>query len=246
MKKQFISLLLLFVFVLGLGTPAAAYEEDSNHTDWNLETINKYLDSTPAIEVAPVQKADLTSSARATTIRPDVYVKRVTVYPIIGISNNGVAEGVEEVTKATRTIDFPTRSQVNSLTLTAAQFQAIESTVETAFISDLAHRGKSYEIIAWYVESVVICSADRPQYLEYTPTSTCVGGTETHRIDLPYTSNQVTTRHIFMIPDGAYNNYYHVGINGAFYFKYTSGSNSGTIGGAMMGAGLTVNSDRTK
>ena len=245
MKKQLVSLLLLFVFVLGLGTPAAAYEEDSNRAEWTLETIGKYLDSAPAVEVAPAQKDDLISSARATTIRPDVYVKKITVCPIIGIYNNGVAESVEEVTEATRTVEFATRGQVKSLTLTSAQFKAIESTVATAFASDLAHRGKSYEIIAWYVESVIVCSADRPKYLEYTPTSTCVGGTETQRMDLPYTSTQVTLRHIFQIPAGLYNNYYHVGINGAFYFTYTSGSNSGTTGGAMMGAGLTVNSDKT-
>lgn len=246
MKKHFLSMLLLFVFVLGLGSPAAAYEGDPNGAHWDLETIGKYIDVAPEVKTAPASDSELFNATRATSVRPDVYIKEITATPVIGIYNNGTPESVKAITKASRTIRFSTRGQSMRMPITSSQFKSIESTVASAFASDLANRGKTYEIIAWYVESVVVCTADRPKYLEITPSSTCVNGTETERIDLPYTSTEVTIPKLFSIPSGSYDKLYSMGISGAFYFTYTSGSNSGTVGGAMMGASVTVNSDKTR
>lgn len=236
MKKQFISLLLLFVFVLGLGSPAAAYEEGSIHgTDVECVEIGAEASSKTK---TTVQSDFAANSTRARM--PDVYVSAIDVSPIVHIGDlDHYLCFTDFGARQTFTATNGGIGQFKGIDLTSSQINNICSKLYTALQSS-QYAGQSVRLVGWKIITTVNYAADNPQYLEYETGDMCMEGA-THKIDLG--RQQVSYRnleHNFLIKEGTYQSRYTFGARGAFYF-----SSGGQSGGAGFSGSVTFNSDKS-
>ena len=237
MKKHFLSMLLLFVFVLGLGSPAAAYTE-ADTFDKDVKYVELGTEPDSKVEVAAESDFAL-DSARART--PHVYVSIIDVSPIVHIGN------LDHYTCFT---DFGDRKvftatnggigQFKNLALTSTRINTICSQLYNALQSNAEYAGQTLQLIGWRVVTRVNYAADRPLYFDYETGETCMEGTSHH---LNLGSQQVSYKdlsHNFKIKAGTYQSRYTFGMNGAYYF-----TSNGQSGGAAFNGSATFNSDKS-
>lgn len=241
MKKRCLSMLLLFMFIIGMSVPAAASKGNA-YRFLDLTEIDPDS-STTRVEAVSLDDG-LTADVNSKIISndPDVYVNSITVHPIIAVyeGEQGTMYIINDITRSVR---FTSKGQFQSLNLTNAGLQSVIKELPTGVANDPTLAGKKVLFVGWDVSSVFTCIAESPQYIEYTPTSTCINGTATKRITVTGKHTQVTVDEYFFMPENI-NDYYHVGVRGSFMFIRTSGPNSGQQGGFGISAGLTVNSDK--
>lgn len=104
--------------------------------------------------------------------------------------------------------------------------------------SDPSLAGKTFKIAGLTVQDKFQVIAQKPLYIKWTPTATCMQGTAEKKIDVPGTNVNLdwTVREHFFFPEPNSDGYYYVGINAAFYRYYPNG----TVGGIAMNGGVGV------
>lgn len=245
MKKRFLSLTLLFLFILGMAMPASA------HADLELSSLTavggiKY--SSTSARCLPLGEAVTAEQSRDSSpriIEPDpdlnLYITRISACPLVSYLNSDGKRYARRMTELTYYGNFPVnKTQSGVISLTSAQVQAIENrTAELVAESDIADKSPAFA--GWHVEVSFFYSANRPKYIEYWPTATNSSNGAVKRYDLTKTSGVLTIPQDFLITPSMEDSYCNIGIAGNFYFTRTS---NGQEGGFRFSGALTLNSDK--
>lgn len=244
MKKRFLSLTLLFLFVLGMAMPVSAHEEIDLSSLSDVEGIELGVRA----ELLPLDEAMTAEQPQDLSriiIPPDpdlnLYITRISAYPIVAYVNDDGKKYARFMTELTYYATFPVnQTQSGAVSLTSAQVQAIKKrTEELVAASDIAD--KPHTFAGWHVETRVFYSANRPKYMEYWATATNSSNGAVSRLDLTKTSGVIAISNNFLIPTSMQDSYCNLGIAGNFYFTRTSNGKEGAF--AFSGA-LTLNSDK--
>ncbi len=245
MKKQFLSLTLLFLFILGMAMPVSAHEEIGKEIDLQaFAKVNEIINLGDSSDFLPSSGPAVSERVQELSLGPDydlsLSVTQVAACPILAYMEDDGTVQVGRLLDVKRYATFPINyTQFASLSLTSVQLQAVENEVDRWVASNLPN--KPYAIVGWYVGTQVFYSANRPKYIDYwsTATNTVAGAKE--RVTLIKTSDRKNLFRDILIPDGLSSSYYNVGVSGNFYFTRTS---TGNEGGFAFSGNLTVNSDK--
>ena len=248
MKKRFLSLTLLFLFVLGMAMPVSAHEEIGKEIDLQaFAKVNEIINLGDPSDFLPSDGPVSSEYARDLSriiIEPEsglnLYVTQVAACPILAYMEDDGTVQVGRLLDVKRYATFPINyTQFASLSLTSVQLQAVENEVDRWVASNLPN--KPYAIVGWYVGTQVFYSANRPKYIDYWSTATNTVAGAKQRVTLIKTSDRKNLFRDILIPDGLSSSYYNVGVSGNFYFTRTS---TGNEGGFAFSGNLTVNSDK--
>ena len=265
MKKRIASVILTLAFLLGLGTTAQAVSVDVSESaleDFTSELKYGFIDldeteldnasfvaadPADAIPEAGILEHDNTGEARAVH-NPDLYIKLLIAQPLLLVydADSGDAVGYYLPKGVYRAITYSANttglSQFGNISLTTAQTNQFYMEAVESYLNDPEYAGTEAELYGWYVTSYYQCIAQRPQYTKVRPyCNEYYGKYETTNI----TSQSVTLKFEYALPFPDFNPTIRcqAGIDGGFYFIYTTGPNAGKLGGAALTASITTNSD---
>lgn len=257
MKKQFLSLLLLFVFVLGLGTPAAAYEDNDScglaiATAEDLERLEDLelvelgggsvpVDSDWNFEVEPMLLDDTEATTRART--PDLYITDMYINPVIYAKDINGNDGLIVLAKVGRYTTYGASAgyqQFGGMSLTFAQFQELLNDTFEYASQEPQLNGMQILFAGWRVGGHYKYAAQKPLYFEYEGDGACIDSENPKRDYLSSSSpNPFDVSRVFTVPGGNYEGRYLEVVRGGFYFM-----SDGNQLSAGLGLTLVVNSDR--
>ncbi|MDE6934968.1 MAG: hypothetical protein K2P26_05100 [Oscillospiraceae bacterium] len=244
MKKRFLSLTLLFLFVLGMAMPVSAHEEIDLSSLADVEGIELDVRA----ELLPLDGTVMNGQAQDASraiITPDpelnLYITRISAYPLVSYVGDDGNPYARSMTELTYYANFPVnQTQSAVLPLTSVQVQAIKKrTAELVAASDIADKSPAF--LGWHVDVSFFYSANRPKYIDYWATATNSSNGAVKRYNLTKTSGVLTIPQNFIIPDSMQDSYCNIGTAGNFYFTRTS---NGQEGGFRFSGALTLNSDK--
>ena len=246
MKKRFLSLTLLFLFVLGMAMPVSAHEEIGKEIDLQaFAKVNEIINLGDYSDFMPSRGPAVSERVQELSLGPDydlsLSVTQVAVCPIIAYVDDNGALQPGRLLSVKRYATFPANGNTFvGLSLTSAQLQSVENEIVNWIASsDIADR--PCYLVGWYVGTEVAYTANRPRYIDYWSTATGTAAGTKERRTINKTSGTERFFRDILIPDGRYDSYYNVGIAGNFYFIRTS---NGQEGGFAFSGNLTVNSDK--
>lgn len=255
MKKQIMSLLLLFVFVIGLGTPAAAYEEEDctnlkfieagdidRFENMEIEAVGADVFRTfsaTELETVTPENIDITQDIDASRARlPDLYLQEMVVIPFIYVEGE---TKFRPVSSAARYDIYGASSgyqQFGSIALTSAQLNDVRNDVVRFVSSQSDLQGKNVYFVGWTVAGLYEYASTRPLYFEYKGGENCINEPNPIRESVSASSHEYVVQRNFLIPEDGFNKYYLMDITGGFYFQ-----ENGSQGSAGVGLTLVVNRD---
>lgn len=239
-KHNILSWLLAFCLCFAMAMPAFATETDALSLTpidevENFEVLVEADESTETF----VEDEDLAESsedgieAYATSI-DEVIIKEVRVYPIVYSVEDEAAYILNNVSRVKRWGSNLVVAD-GSIHLFPADVTAFVNEAFNALNNNSETAGKQWAVIGWRVETEHDLIAARPLRLTWTPTATCMDGTETRTQNINQTNTHITIRGNYGLPTDP-NSYYYVGINGVFHVLY-----NGQDRGIRMGGGVMMN-----
>lgn len=268
MKKRFLSLVLLFVFAVGLGVPAAAYEEEDAvqqleivsgeelrqleglepvelkdcgvplDPEWEFE-LESTMEAAPA-DLEAAQQDDAAGVSRART--PDLYIQSMYFNPMIyaqDINGNGALFVLLDLKWSYTYGASAGYSQFGIERLTSTEFYSIlNRTLSYAKQLDQLN-GMTVLFAGWRVGGVFHYAAQTPQYIEAEGDRACIDTKNPEKYNLSGTSGECNVYRNFLVPDENYEGYYSEVVRGGFYFV-----SDGKQLSAGLGATLVVNVDK--
>ena len=232
MKKHFLSMLLLFVFVLGLGSPAAAYNAQKNLDDLELVEVGEIK-----FPSQPETAADASDLSRARV--PDLYLLTVAAAPIVYVDGMDAAFILAD---AARFASYGPNSgypQFGVIRLTSKDLASVNASIQSFMNRQPDLQGKKFMIAGWRLEGLYRYAAQRPHYFEYEGDSDCLNSPNPYRENVSATTGNHIVMRDFQVQNFDNSVYYRLGISGGFYF-----TNDGHQGSAGLGVSLIVNSDK--
>ena len=177
MKKRFLSLTLLFLFVLGMAMPVSAHEEIGKEIDLQaFAKVNEIINLGDSSDFLPSSGPAVSERVQELSLGPDydlsLSVTQVAVCPIIAYVDDNGALQPGRLLSVKRYATFPANGNTFvGLSLTSAQLQSVENEIVNWIASsDIADR--PCYLVGWYVGTEVAYTANRPRYIDYWSTAT--------------------------------------------------------------------------
>lgn len=168
-------------------------------------------------------------------ISPEVSPLSVQVYPVIFVPEEGAGYILNDCGRYKK-LSGTTQAEMFNLSTTAT----------TAYINEIASTmqqytnltGNSCSFIGWQLTCEIEMIATRPEYIELTPTDSCLSGTDTIRETIPsnFTTCTYTITGIFE-PTKELTEYQWYGFTGQFAFTQADGS----LGAIDVLTGFSIN-----
>ena len=249
MKKRTISLFMSLVMMALLCYPAFARTSVGDVEFLTPTSLDEFtIDVSPngdgffaqetadACDAMPEEGNEV--SPLAVTIPNEVSIQYVKIYPLVACLETEELFILEAVKRA-RFWTFSTQSDSLKLSPTAVDAFIDEALTWLYDQSEIAEY--TWLVVGWHVETEVALSAQRPLRVEYKPYYPQSGETfETISKTIPYQNATLTDSWNFAFPSNP-DNYYYMGFDGAFYFRYATGPNAGKEGGLAMSPGVMMN-----
>lgn len=265
MKNRILGVILALTLIMGMGTSAQAIGMDEgkslpdevlselefgfvdlDETDFN---NNSCYDTAPNVGIPNNGIIDNNDTRDTRAVHnPDLYIKQLIVQPVMYVFNVTTGEfvGLYQPKGIYRYITYSANttglSQFGHMSLTTAQTNKFYAEAVEATKADPDLNGLSFIVYGWHITSYYQCIATKPQYILSRPYRNNVYG-EYEKRNVTGQSATVELECLLSFPDNDPTVCCRAGIDGAFYFIYTTGSNAGKQGGAALTASLTTNSD---
>ena len=219
----------LLAFVFGMGVPVAPYDGGNDDAALDLQLVDFAGDV--SIDVQPLSDDEISSAARA-GILPDLYVKSVTVIPLVEkAAEPGAHYRIDSLGRKVDCTD--NKMQFADFQYSAATVSKIRDIIKASWPDG------SVRYVGWYIESELYCLAEYPEYVEVTPSANHIDGPDTYRIAMVRPNTSCIIKGKFWEPADKADSYYHVGFSGAFYFMRSTG-----LSGFAYAVGLSANADK--
>lgn len=242
MKKSFTSIILAFLLIAALSIPAMAADNgakalelipiDEANTGIRVEATDELLtDADMPSEDSEENDSDIQS--RATEIRTLVCIREVHIRPIVACVETGEAYILENIERKATWSGYSGSSE--SLKLTASAISAFAAETFNALKADAGTSQYTWGIIGWNVIVKHFMQSQYPLSVNWTPTATCMDGTEQRSKNIPAQAWNMSISENFAFPED-YNDYYYIGVSGSYRYRIPStGQTTGTLyGGAVM------------
>ena len=264
MKNRILGVILALTLIMGMGTSAQAISVNENkllpdevvaelefgfvdldEADFN---GNSLYDTAPNVDIPDDGIIDYDDTRDARVVHnPDLYIKQLIVQPVMYVFDaNGEFVSLYQPKGIYRYITYSANttglSQFGNITLTTAQTNKFYTEAVTATKADPDMNGLNFIVYGWHITSYYQCVATKPQYILARPYRNHVYG-EYEKTNVTSQSATVKLECVLSFPDNDPTVRCQAGIDGAFYFIYTTGNNAGTQGGAALTASITTNSD---
>ncbi len=244
-KRNIMSLLLAFCLCFAMAMPAFATETDTLSLTpldevENLEVLVEADESAETfVENDTLADASEDGIEPYAISRDEVIIKEVRVYPIVYCVEDQAAYILNNVSRVRRWGSNLVVAD-GSIHLFPADVTAFVNEAFNVLNNNSETAGKQWGVIGWRIETEHDLIAAKPLRLTWTPTATCMDGTETRTQSINQTNTHITIRGNYGLPADP-NSYYYAGINGVFYCRYTTGNNAGQQYGIPMGGGVMMN-----
>ena len=244
MKKHILSMLLLFVFVVGLGTPAIAYgegdstyglefataEDIANFRNMEIVGIGECPYASDAKELELDASSDI-SRARV----PDLYIEGMSVYPIIRIEGETPLYVLYDVYRSQAYGASAGYQQFGGISLTSSQLSSVYRDIIQCVNTNPSWTGKSIRFIGWELAGLYHYNAAKSAYFEYEGSEGCINIQNPIKETVSTSEVNYVVRRDFEVPNGNYDGFYRLSVDGGFYTQQVS---------AGVGIFLRVNTDK--
>ena len=230
-KSKIFSLILALCLCMALAAPAWAAEFSSTMLTPVNDMENVEVIVEPNDDAVSFSEED-EAQPYASLIRNEAILKEVRIYPIVYCVDEPAAYVLNDIYRVRRwnsnlVVAF------GALQLSTAQVNAFMDEAFSALNSNSETAAHQWAVIGWRVESEHDLIAEKPLRLKWTPTSTCLDGTETRTINITQTNTHVTIRGNYGLPENPEKTY-SVGVNGVFYAIYNGKENNVPMGGTAI------------
>lgn len=240
MKKRIVTFVLAFVMIIGMSTPASAHQ-DTSVTLIPVENFDPKIPPervtsstslpTKGTPVIADEEVQVTSDIRGGA----VYVKQIIVYPLVVCLET---EKVYRLADVKRSVFLKDGYWTYGMHLTSADLQQILQEANDVLANHSEFSKYTWAICGWWETATFNFVSDRPLRFNVRGSQSKPNwATEYTTETLTSPSTIKTFDYTFPIPTDP-SEYYAIGIDGAFYFKYTSGSQEG---GCSFNASVSFN-----
>lgn len=254
MKKRLLSFVTALVMIAGFCIPASAAGinpealelipvEDINTAPKVMVIDNDMSDKgLVGTEAMPSSEEIENEEGIAYAIRDYVSPKEIHIRPIVGNLETHEAFVINNIVRSKY---WSSSSQFEALYLSPSQVSQLEYEISTGLANDPSTSGYTWAILGWQINSIINLTATLPQRVEYKQSFIqSPEKYETKVLTVNQQSVNLNVTGMFLLPEGLNpHNYYNMGFDGTFYYRYASGPNMNKETGIPFSCSVSMNSN---